>query len=638
LLHFGVFDVDPEARELRKRGIRVRLPHQAFQVLQVLIENPGRVISRDELRRALWPAETFVEFDHGLNNAISRLRDLLDDSSSSPRFIETIPRRGYRFIASVESRGQRDAGPLETVPTQVAPAAAPPLAPLSAPAVGASAARPVRWWPAAIGVGLVVLLGVSLAYRLSGSQLTQAKSLAVLPFAYESGADQSDQAYLADGMTDALITQLSKLGALRVISETSSRRYKDATKSLPAIARDLGVDTIVQGSVFRTGDVIRVNVQLIRADTDTNLWAQSYTRSLGNIAALESEVALDVANEIGARITLQERTRVSAARPVDPEAYRLYVLGNQLRQKETKAEFYEALDTFQRALEIEPAYARAYWGIAETWIGLASWAGFIPPRAGFPKAKAAVQRALAIDPALAEAHAALGFVSEAFDWDFTAAEQSYKLALNLSPNNADTHWRYTLFLYRTGRRAEGIAQAELAYQLNPLSLAYNVSLGTRLSSEGRLDQAFAALRRATELDPTYYDAWLHLGEAYEFAGRPADAVANAQHGVEISNSAPHAVVGLAEIYARLGKRSEAQALLTPLEKSVFHGDAYGIASAHLMLGDKDAALRWFLTACEERAPRMAYFRFEEENKRYDPIRGDARFKEFLRCAEHSATN
>jgi TolB-like protein/DNA-binding winged helix-turn-helix (wHTH) protein/Tfp pilus assembly protein PilF len=641
-LRFGVFEADLDAAELRKRGLRVRLPLQAFRVLQLLIENPMRVVSREELRQTLWPAEAFGEFDHGLNNAISRLRDVLNDSSTSPRFIETLPRRGYRFIAPVEPvvPAADAAATTDTPPASLPEVGGPPRVAEST-ATTFSTARSRRRFAIALTVGaLAVIVATAVPWpsaRWPASRgPTGTTPLAVLPLAYNAaGADQPDHSYLADGMTDALISELSQISSLRVISATSSTRYKNTNKSLPEIARELGVEVIVEGSVFREGDVVRVTVQLIRADTDTHLLTQTYTRPASNVLALQSDVALLIAREIGARITPQEQTRMARVRPVDPEAYRLYVLGNKLRERQLEPELRQALDHFQEALKLEPEYARAYGSIAETWIALSGWTSYVKPREGFPRAKAAAMRALSIDPSFAEAHSALAFVSEVFDRDFTAAEQSYQRALTLSPNDALAHNRYSLFLNRTGREKEGVREAERAYELDPLSLENSIALGLRLVSDGRRDEGMASLQRAAELDPTYFETWVHLAEAYLALGKPEDAVASAKRAVDLSRGAPHAMHMLASIQHRVGRRVEANALLRQLEHSE-QRSAYEIAVLRLTMGDIDEATQWFVTACEERTPQMAFFHFAQERQPFEPVRRHARFGEIVRCLDASA--
>jgi TolB-like protein/DNA-binding winged helix-turn-helix (wHTH) protein/Flp pilus assembly protein TadD len=633
-LCFGAFEANLDAGELRKRGLRVRLPQQAFRVLQLLIENPMRVISRDELQRSLWPAGTFVEFDHGLNNAISRLRDVLDDSSTSPRFIETLPRRGYRFIASVEPVGPATVEPVRLATIE-------PTGPRVDPEPAAALAAPLggrkrhRIGLALGGGGMLAVVVAGSVFWLAVSGTPTIRSLAVLPLIYKGVADQPGQDYLADGMTDALIAELSKISALQVISATSSSRYKNTSQSLPAIARELGVDAIVEGSVFREGHLIRVTVQLIRADTDTHLLTRTYTRPIGNILALQSEVALVIAHEIGARITPQEQTRLARVRPVDPEAYRLYVLGNQLRERQLEPELRQALDHFQQALKLEPEFAHAYWAIAETWIAMSSWTSYVKPRAGFPRAKAAAMRALSIDRSLAEAHSALAYVSEVFDRDFKTAEQSYQQALTLSPNDALAHNRYSLFLNRTGREKEGVREAERAYELDPLSLENSIGLGLRLISDGRRDEGMVALQRAADLDPTYFETWVHLAEAYQRLGKPQDAVASAERAVELSGRAPHAVHMLASINHHVGRQAEADELLQQLEFSE-QRNAYEIAMLRMNMGQIDQAIRWFVTACEERTPQMAFFQFVHGRKSFDLLRRGDRFGDILRCLQADA--
>jgi tetratricopeptide (TPR) repeat protein len=349
--------------------------------------------------------------------------------------------------------------------------------------------------------------------------------------------------------------------------------------------------------------------------------------------ALQGDVALAIAQEIGTQVTPQEQRRIGDARTLDPEAYRLYVLGHQLRQKQTEAELYEALDHFRRSLKIDPGYARAYWGIAETWISLAGWTGFVPPREGFPRAKAAAQQALALDSAMAEAHASLALVTEVYDWDMAGAERLYREALALSPNDALTHERYSLHLFRTRRSDEGLTQAQRAFELNPLSSDNNIALATRLFSGGRRDEGLAAMRKATELAPLYYDGWVHLGEMYNFLGRPEEAIAAVRHGIDLSDGGSHAIQMLASVFVKQGKRAEAEALLRPLEARPTHRNPYEIAMLRLSMGDTDAALRWFLSACEERTPQMGFFSFVKNDTVFDPIRRDPRFDKVAGCGD-----
>jgi TolB-like protein/DNA-binding winged helix-turn-helix (wHTH) protein/Flp pilus assembly protein TadD len=628
LLRFGIFEVDLAAEELRKSGMRVRVAPQAFQVLRLLIEHPGHIVTREDLRQALWTADTFVEFDRGLNNTVSRLRELLDDSPTSPRFIETVPRRGYRFIAPVEA---------DAVSVPIATPAAAPVTPAPPPLtdVPAEVAMPARrrrpGWIVLGAAAIVVCVLGAWWWRSRSAHPLETRALAVLPLGYKALPGQPADTYLADGLTDALITELSNIGTMRVISETSSRRYRDTTKSLPEIARELGVDTVVEGSVFREGDVIRVTVQLIRADTDSHVWAQTYTRGIGSLLALQRDVALAIASEIGARMSPEERTRLSAGGSANPEAYRLYVLGHQLVAKAFEPEVYEALDHFQRALEIDPNYARAYLGIGESWIALSDWSRAVPPLEGFPRAKAAALKALALDPSMADAHTALAYVTEVFDWNFAAAEGSYKTALTLSPNNALAHERYSLFLLRTGRPNEGLAEAQRAFELNPLSLENNIGLAQRLFDAGRREEAIAAMEKTIKMDPGYFDPWVHLAGFYASMGRREDSEAAARRGLELANNAAHARQMVALAYLSLGRKADAQAILSDLKRPGSRRDPFTVARISADLGDMDEALRWFAIACNERSTQMAFFQLIAPRKTFDPVRSDPRFRALLSC-------
>jgi TolB-like protein/tetratricopeptide (TPR) repeat protein len=475
-------------------------------------------------------------------------------------------------------------------------------------------------------------VGAWLFYPRASDPRPAIASLAVLPLAYLGTPGAPDDDYLADGLTGALTAELSKLGAIRVVSETSSRRFRTTAKALPDIARELGVDAIVEGNVFREGSVVRVTVQLIHGATDSHLWAETYTRSLGTVLSLQNEVALAIAAEIGATITPDERSRLTATRAVDPEAHRHYVLGHRLRQRDTEPELLRALDHFEQAIRIEPLYARAYWGIAETWLTLSSWPAYLPPREGMPKAKAAAARALEIDGSLAEALAALAFVTEVFEWNLPAAEQRYQRALRLNPNDPIAHQRYGLFLTRTRRQKDGLAHAERAYQLDPLSIDNVMDFGMRLFASGKRDEGIAMIQRARDLDTTYFHPLVHLGETYVRLDRGDDAIAAAKRAFEIQGGGFHSAHMLAHIYGQLGRFAEAAATLRPFEAPGARRNAYDIGMFYLSIKRYDEALRWLHTACEERAPQVAFWHLVQDSRQFDPVRHDRRFAALLTCA------
>ncbi len=374
LVRFGVFEVDLISGELRKQGLKIKLHDQPFEILKHLIENQGEAVSREELQKQLWPDGVFVDFDRSLNKAVAKLRDALSDNRESPRFIETIPRHGYRFIAPVE------------VLDEAAPAAK--LQPVAAPD---SSGR--RVWPRAI------------------------ESLAVLPLENLSG--DPEQEFFADGLTEELVTQLGKVGALRVISHTSTNRFKGAKKPLQEIARELHVDAIVEGTVTREANRVRVTANLVQAFPERHLWAESYDRDLRSALELQSEVARTIAGRIKITITPEERLRLSATQTVNPEANELYLKGTFYNNKWTKEGFERGIEYFNQALQKEPRNARAYAGLAVAYGGL----GVYGDITGYPRGKAASLKALQIDDTLAEAHNTLAWAKFTYDWDTVGAER-----------------------------------------------------------------------------------------------------------------------------------------------------------------------------------------------------------------------
>lgn len=605
--------------------MRLKLPHQAFRVLQVLIERPNEVMSREELRQSLWPADTFVEFDHGLNNAVNRLRDVLGDHAQNPCFIETLPRRGYRFIAPII--------------TDVQPATASPPPPL--PEVELQQ-QPRRFAPRHVATVAATIVMVALVFVvvlrpawLSGSHAdggATVRALAVLPFLNLSGDPAQD--YFADGMTEALIVELSSLGGVRVISRTSSMQYKDVTKPAADIAHELGVDAVVEGSVLRDGNRMRVTVQLIGAHNDTNLWTQSFEREIDTILAFQREVAGTIADAIHVSVGAPRR----AAGRVDAEIYELYLRGRHLLNRRTEADLQKALEYFELVIEKDPTNARAHAAVSAVWEAMSDWNNFVAPKDGLPKAKAAALRALELDPLLAEAHVRLAFVNEAYEWRLPEAEAAYKRALELDPNSADAYQHYALHLSRVGRNKEAVEMGRRAHQLDPLALDVNVQYGTRMLDLGMPEEALKVLERTVELDPNYFDTYVHLSHVFEALRRPDDQVAAARRGVEVSDRAPHALQALARAYAVTGNNAEAMKVLDELHLRPTQRNAYDVAMIHLRLKEFDRSLQWLVKACEERAAALAFFPQLHTGRQFDPIRKDQRFEHVMRCTGASRTS
>src|SRR5260370_4178831 len=506
-VRFGAFEADLHSSELHKHGVKIKLQDQPFQILALLLERPGEIVTREELRRKLWPADTFVDYDVGVNTAIKRLRDALGDSAESSRYVETLPRKGYRFIASVEG--------ISSVPHQDLTIHAEHAA--ERPTEGVTERRAARLW-IVTGV-LAAMLVLFVALNIGGLRqrlLTtgvprEIQSIAVLPL--ENLTGDPEQEYFADGMTDELIAELAKISALRVISRTSVMRYKGVKKPLPQAAQELGVDAVVEGTVFRSGDRVRVTANLVQASPEKHLWAESYERDLRDILALHSDVATAIAREIQIKVSPQEQARLTSSRPVNPGAYQLYLKGRYFWEKRTTANLNKAREYFEQAIEKDPTYALASAGLADSYVLLSVY-GSLPSKEGFPKAKAAALKALQIDNALAEAYPSLGWVRYFYDWDFPGAETDFKRAIELNSNYATAHHWYGWYLAVMGRFDEGLAELKKAQELDPLSLGISTNLGRGLYFAHRYDEAIQQHRRALDMDPKSSKAHPDLGGAH----------------------------------------------------------------------------------------------------------------------------
>lgn len=605
-LRFGAFEVDAKAGELRKQGLKVRLAEQPFQVLAALLERPGEVVTREDLRQRLWSGDTFVDFDHSLNNCINKLREALGDSAGNPRFIETLARRGYRFVAPVETVAE---------PT----------------AVPAPIHEPARWrWSSRQLAGVaacVVLVLAALGLWLRGkSESDPIRSLAVLPLENFSG--DPAQEYLADSMTDQLITDLASIGALRVTSRTSVMRYKGARKPLKEIAANLSVDAIVEGSLLRSGSHVRITAQLVHAGSDRHLWAETYEGDIRDLVALEREAAIAITRQIRIRLTPQETVRLSKSRRVDPEAQEAYFRGRYYwNNKKNREGLEKAVGLFQQAIARDPNYAQAYSGLADSYVLLGS-RSFLAPRDAFPRAKAEALKALALDDTLAEAHAAPAFVGLYYDWDWAGCEGEFRRAIELNHSYANAHHWYSHYLIAMGRLPESLAESKRYMELDPLDPGTIVHLGEHYLYARQYDQAIEQLLKAGDMDPSRYRIYDGLGRAYEQKGMHTQAVAEFQKAVAASHEASTQVASLATGYAAAGNRREAMAIVRRLKRQSGkeYVPAYSIAEIYATLGDKDEAFAWLENAFRERSSALAYLKTES---RMDVLRSDARFENLL---------
>ncbi|HEX4593403.1 MAG TPA: winged helix-turn-helix domain-containing protein [Bryobacteraceae bacterium] len=606
-LYFGPFVLDLHSQELHRDGQRVRLPPQAFRVLELLASHAGQLVSREQIQKQVWNGDTFVDFEHGINKSIRQIRDALGDDADAPKFIETLPRRGYRFVAELTEIAKAE-------PVEARPAA-----------LERWGVRP--WMVAAILVlaTAIVLLAVN---RFKGSSKPgPIRSLAVLPLANLSGDPSQD--FFADGVTEELTTDIAKTAALRVISHTSVLRYKDAKKSLPEIAGELHVDAVVEGAVLRSGDRVRITAQLIRAQNDAHLWAETYERDLKDILALQDEVARDMAGEIKIKLAAIGGL-ARPARAVNPEAHDEYLKGRYEWNKRNPASLARALEFFQRAVEKDAADPAAYAGLADTYaiLGVAGY-DWLPISEAMAKAKAAALKAIEIDDTLSEAHSSLAFVTYSYDWNWHEGEKEFKRALALNPSNAVAHQWYSEYLCDLGRWPEGIAEAETAVALDPNSLIIQENLARPYYYSRQLDRAIEYSKKTLDLDPNFAVSHLRLGRAYAGKGMFAEAAAEFQRFADLVGGSTLATASLANIRARAGDRKTALRLAAELKAAAAGKPvpAYQFAIVYAGLGDVDQAIKWLEGAYRERNDFLLVMKNEPL---FDNLRADARFQDIER--------
>src|SRR3984893_5831678 len=627
-LRFGVFEMDFRTGELRKHGMQVRLQKQPFQVLAMLLEHAGEVVTREELQQNLWSADTFVDFDHGLNKTINKIREALGDSAESPRFVETVSRRGYRFLAEVKDVGEGST-PVSTPGTEVLSGAQESdLGKTTPQSVTHRRLAPSLTWRrlgAVLAVGLVILAAWAL-YLRSRPSSSLIRSLAVLPL--ESLSGDASQDYFADGMTDELITDLGQISALRVISRTSVMSYKRVRKPLPQIARELNVDGVVEGTVLRSGDRVRITAQLIEASTDKHLWSQSYEGELRETLALQSKVARAIADQIRINLNPQEQAALKMVRVVKPEAYESYLKGRYFWNKRTADGLRAALAYFNQAIDEDPTYAQAYSGLADTYALLGDWQYAVMTfKEALPRAKAAAVKALELDSSMSEAHTSLGYSLRAFDWNFDAAGKEFQRAIELNPSYATAHHWNAVNLGLLGRPKEALVEMRKAENLDPLSLIINSDLAELLLLTHSYDESVIQSEKIIEMDPAFAIGHIQLGDAYLLKQMDKEAVAELQKAVRLSGGSPICIAELARAYVAAGKMNEAVKLLSDLEKrsTASFTDAPQIAMIYTSMGDNEQAMNWLERAYEERFNPSILLR-----SGFRPLRSDPRFEDLLR--------
>jgi TolB-like protein/DNA-binding winged helix-turn-helix (wHTH) protein/Flp pilus assembly protein TadD len=632
-LRFGVFEANLRDSELTKLGRRLRLQEQPFRLLVMLLEKPGELVTREQLREELWP-QTTVDFEHGLNKAVSKIRDALGDSAENPRFIETVPRRGYRFLADVSVFTDQPAEPATSALGTIAP-----LETITGVTQvngstrhtggGRGGTLPTGLAPDVpwrrLGLGFALFLAAALAWF--AYPRTQAASpivaLAVLPLLNLSG--DASQDYLADGMTEELITRLVQVSSLRVISHTSVAAYSSVRKPLPEIAHELGVQAVVEGSVQRSGGQVRITAELIDAIADRHIWAQSYIENLGNALAMEAGVARDITHQISAQLGSREKSAPNPPKSVDPNAMEAYLKGRYFWNKRTADSLKMAINYFNEAIQRDPTFAQAYSGLADSYALSGDWLfGVLAPQDAFTRASAAATKALSLDDSLAEAHTSLAFALDLYGWDWDAAEGHYIRAIQLNPGYATAHHWYGWHLIVTGRTSAGIAELRKAQNLDPLSLIIGADVAEALCVAHQYGDSQKASRQTLELDPGFAMAHYALGQTLTQQHQFDDAIAEFRIAIERAGHSAAFDSNLAYAYAISGRKAEALNILAQLQAQHKPAIAANIALIYVGLGDAGEAMHWLDEAYGARFNPSLLMR-----PAWDPLRPDPRFKDLL---------
>lgn len=644
---FGVFTVELPGGELRKHGTRLKIQERPLQLLVAMLERPGEIVSREELRRRLWPDGTFVDFDHNISSAINKLRTVLNDSASHPRFIETVGRRGYRFLADVK-QVSREPGiaSLAAAPATSASAATsvmPGVKEQKSPETPIGAQKlahpfPRQWLMVAAAVLLLCVLAVGyFQWRRnseSGGAPSQRVMLAVLPF--ENLTGDPSQEYFSDGLTEEMIAELGRLNPnhLGVIARTSVMTYKHTPKALDQIGRELGVQYVIEGSVRRDANHVRITAQLIQVKDQTHLWAREYDRELKNLLEVQGEIAQELTDEIKLTIGDQPVSKPNAAnhagtRPeTSYEVYDLYLKGRYFWNKRTPAAFQQAAEYFQQAIDKDPNYAPAYAGLADTYGLMSTWYS-VNHAEYMPKAREAALKALALDETLAEAHVSLALIAESYDYDWETAEKEFRRAIQLNPEYATAHQWYAEYLSWQGRFDEAFAESERARQLDPMSLIIANDRASILYYSRQYDQTIQQCQAVLKMDPGTSEKF---GSAHNFIilsyvqqGKFAEALEEQNR----QSQHPWTWAMKAYIYGRWGRKEEFERALKKFQQLAPQLTEPTPAELFAYLGapDRNKILSLLEKAYQERSPALTNLKVDPK---YDSFRSEPRFQDLLR--------
>jgi TolB-like protein/DNA-binding winged helix-turn-helix (wHTH) protein/Tfp pilus assembly protein PilF len=605
-----------ETGELRRSGSKIRLQGQSLRILLCLLEEPGRLWSREDLRSRLWPNGTFVEFDHSLNVAVNRLRDRLGDSAENPRYIETVPGVGYRFVASVETASE---APHLDLPVRDVPIPAVP--PRSAtPALVKTLLAPAC---ALLIAGLVWFAWARKETHRASGEESIIHSVAVLPLT--DVAANTNQDYFADGMTEELITELGRLSSIRIISRTSIMQFKKSVRPLPEIGRQLNVDALVEGTVRRSGDRVRITARLVSIAPEHLIWQKSYEGDLRDVLQLQSDVAHDIAGNIQSKLARKQATGAAPYKRLDPEAYEDYLRGRYFLARRTAEAMKTAADYFQRAVQRDPQYAQAYVGLSLAYQLLGSY-DLLAPEKSYPLALRFANQALELDDTLSEAYSARANSETNYQLDWVAADRDYRRAIALDPNSAQAHHDYGEYFTGVGNANRAIEELKIARELDPLSLPLFSALGRMYREAHQYDEAAKQCSQSLLLDPNFSMGHWCLGQVYLAKRQYLEATSELKRANDLGTT-PLIVCNLGCVYAASGKKSEARAILHSLEgKSQFeYISPYLIASIYSQLGEKDEAFNWLEKAFDRR-DNISYL---AADPMMDPLRSDPRFADLI---------
>ena len=648
---FDEFRVDPQQRVLRLRDEPIALTPKAFDVLLLLIQANGQVVSKNELMQAVWP-DSFVE-ESNLTQTVFMLRKALGETANQ-RYILTVQGRGYRFapeVNTVAGNGHLNShrptnswehGPVATAPQggQTGPmqenastdrhqsllASSEPNRSLAPPKRSLASTLLALVALLLVGIGLVFWMVPTLSMHAGTSR--PMRTIAVLPLDNFSG--DSSQQYFVDGMTDELTTDLAKVGSLHVISRTSAMRYKGTKKSLPEIARELNVDGIVEGSVTRSGLRVRITAQLIHAPTDHHLWAETYERDLGDVLKLQSEVAEAIAQQVQAQVTPQQQTRLRSARTVNPEAYEAYLRGRYyfVNQFMVVESLKKAKGYFEESIRKDPGFALAYAGLADAYVYLALSRAWPQDRA-YASAKDALRKAMELDDSIGQIHDTLGVLAWRFDWDWSAAEQEFSRAIQLTPSYSCGQEDRGVFLGFLGQRAGALAAVETSNRIDPGSSSAMSEAATYYQLRDYQGLVKAGQREVLA-NPDEWSGHFNLGIGFEGAGKLVEAISEYQKAIEMSNGNDDVTAYLAHAFVRIGKRAEAKKILLDLERKSksAYVSPYTIATVYAGLDDKDKSLQLLEQALQERSLEASWH--IQADLRIDNLRADPRFQNLLR--------